>query len=64
MQGFAPVGALLRGLDRRLAQETKFPVYVAEEPLSSVVLGTGEMLEEAEMLAKVQASLASRKPPR
>ena len=57
-------GALLRGLDRRLAQETKFPVYVAEEPLSSVVLGTGEMLEEAEMLAKVQASLASRKPPR
>jgi rod shape-determining protein MreB len=57
-------GALLRGLDRRLAQETKFPVYVAEEPLSSVVLGTGEMLEEAEMLTKVQASLASRKPPR
>ena len=57
-------GALLRGLDRRLAQETKFPVYVAEDPLSSVVLGTGEMLEEAEMLTKVQASLASRKPPR
>ncbi len=57
-------GALLRGLDRRLAQETKFPVYVAEEPLSCVVKGTGEMLEEAEMLMKVQASLASRKPPR
>ena len=57
-------GALLRGLDRRLAQETKFPVYVAEDPLSSVVQGTGEMLEETEMLAKVQASLASRKPLR
>ncbi len=57
-------GALLRGLDRRLAQETKFPVYVVEDPLSTVVRGTGEMLEEAEMLAKVQASLASRKPPR
>ena len=57
-------GALLRGLDRRLAQETKFPVYVAEDPLSSVVQGTGDMLEEAEMLMKVQASLASRKPPR
>ncbi len=57
-------GALLRGLDRRLAQETKFPVYVADEPLTSVVQGTGEMLEETEMLAKVQASLASRKPPR
>jgi rod shape-determining protein MreB len=57
-------GALLRGLDRRLAQETKFPVYVAEEPLSSVVYGTGEILEEAEMLMKVQSALASRKPPR
>jgi rod shape-determining protein MreB len=57
-------GALLRGLDRRLAQETKFPVYVADEPLFSVVQGAGEMLEETEMLAKVQASLASRKPPR
>jgi rod shape-determining protein MreB len=57
-------GALLRGLDRRLAQETKFPVYVAEDPLTSVVQGTGEMLEEAAMLAKVQAALASRKPPR
>ncbi|MGB2694404.1 MAG: rod shape-determining protein [Dehalococcoidia bacterium] len=57
-------GALLRGLDRRLAQETKFPVYVADDPLTSVVQGTGEMLEETAMLAKVQASLATRKPPR
>jgi rod shape-determining protein MreB len=57
-------GALLRGLDRRLAQETKFPVYVSENPLWSVVQGTGEMLEETAMLEKVQASLASRKPPR
>jgi rod shape-determining protein MreB len=57
-------GALLRGLDRRLAQETKFPVYVSENPLWSVVQGTGEMLEETEMLEKVHASLASRKPPR
>ena len=57
-------GAQLRGLDRRLAQETKFPVYVAEDPLSSVVRGTGEMLEETDLLEKVQASLASRKPPR
>jgi len=57
-------GALLRGLDRRLAQETKFPVYVAEEPLYCVVRGTGELLEETQMLQKVQASLAARKPPR
>jgi rod shape-determining protein MreB len=57
-------GALLRGLDRRLSQETKFPVLVAEDPLSCVVRGTGEVLEEAALLTKVQSSLASRKPPR
>ncbi len=57
-------GALLRGLDRRIAQETKFPVYVAEDPLTCVVRGTGEVLEEAGMLAKVQSRLATRKPPR
>jgi rod shape-determining protein MreB len=57
-------GAMLRGLDRRLAQETRFPVYVAEDPLLCVVKGTGEVLEEAKMLEKVQSALASRKPPR
>jgi rod shape-determining protein MreB len=57
-------GAMLRGLDRRLAQETRFPVYVAEDPLLCVVKGTGEVLEETKMLQKVQASLAARKPPR
>ena len=56
-------GALLRGLDRRLAQETRFPVYVSEEPLTCVVRGTGEVLEEAEILAKVQSQLAQRRPP-
>lgn len=57
-------GALLRGLDRRLAQETRFPVYVAEEPLTCVVRGAGEVLEEAAILQKVQARLNTRKPPR
>jgi rod shape-determining protein MreB len=56
-------GAMLRGLDRRLAQDTRFPVYVSEEPLTCVVRGTGEVLEEAEILAKVQARLAQRRPP-
>jgi rod shape-determining protein MreB and related proteins len=56
-------GALLRGLDRRLAQDTRFPVYVSEEPLTCVVRGAGEVLEEAEILAKVQARLAQRRPP-
>jgi rod shape-determining protein MreB len=57
-------GALLRGLDRRLATETRFPVYVAEDPLRAVVRGCGEALDEAETLHKVQAAVASRRPPR
>jgi rod shape-determining protein MreB len=47
-----------------LQQETKFPVYVAEDPLTCVVRGCGEVLEEARMLFKVQSALAARKPPR
>ena len=39
-------GALLAGLDRRISQETKFPVYVAEDPLTCVVRGCREVLEE------------------
>ena len=57
-------GALLQGLDRRLAQDTRFPVYVTEEPELCVVRGTGEVLEEADILRKVQANLATRKAPR
>ena len=38
-------GALLRGLDRRIAQKTKLPVYVAEDPLRAVVRGTGIALK-------------------
>ena len=57
-------GALVRGLDRRLAQETKFPVYVAEDPLTCVVKGAAEVLEEAAILQKLQARLNTRKAPR
>ena len=39
-------GALLEGLDRLLSRETSMPVYIAPDPLSCVVIGTGKMLEE------------------
>lgn len=39
-------GALLRGLDRLLSAATGIPVYVAEDPLSCVAIGTGRALEE------------------
>ncbi len=57
-------GALLRGLDRRVATETRFPVYVTEDPLRTVVRGCAEALEEAETLQKVNAAVVSRQRPR
>jgi rod shape-determining protein MreB len=38
--------ALLRGIDRLLSAETDVPVYVAEEPMTAVVMGTARYLEE------------------
>lgn len=46
-------GALLRGLDRRLRQETNLPVNVAEDPLTCVVRGTGKVLEDLQLYSKV-----------
>jgi rod shape-determining protein MreB len=51
-------GALLAGLDRRISQDTKFPVYVAEDPLTCVVRGCAEVLEEAEMLERIHSSMS------
>ena len=39
-------GALLRGLDKRLALKTKLPVHVADDPLRAVVRGTGHALKK------------------
>ena len=38
-------GALLRGLDKRLALKTKLPIHIAEDPLRVVVRGTGAVLK-------------------
>jgi rod shape-determining protein MreB len=43
-------GALLRGMDELLAQETDLPVHVADAPLTCVALGAGHSLEEIETL--------------
>ncbi len=37
-------GSLLRGLDKRIAEETGLPVHVADDPLTAVVMGTGQTL--------------------
>jgi rod shape-determining protein MreB and related proteins len=46
-------GALLRNLDSRLRDETHLPVLLAEEPLSSVVMGAGKMLSDLPLLRKL-----------
>jgi len=49
-------GALLKNLDLRIKSETGLPVFLAEEPLSSVVIGTGKMLEDLELLRRSAAA--------
>ena len=46
-------GALLRGLDKLLSEETGLPVHVAEDPLSAVAEGTGRALQEIKFLRQV-----------
>lgn len=38
-------GAFLRGFDRLLAEETRIPIFIADDPLSCVAIGTGRALE-------------------
>ena len=49
-------GALLRNLDKRLREETGLPIIIAEDPLSSVVLGSGKALENLEVLKEVMTT--------
>jgi rod shape-determining protein MreB len=46
-------GALLKNLDKRIREETGLPVSIAEDPLASVVLGTGKMLTDFNLLRKI-----------
>lgn len=46
-------GALLRGLDKMIADETQIPVTIADDPLTAVVRGTGIVLEDLESLKEV-----------
>jgi rod shape-determining protein MreB len=48
-------GALLKNLDRRIAEDTQLPVQLAEDPLTSVVLGAGKMLTDLPLLMKLAA---------
>lgn len=61
-QGIALVGggALLKGMDERLSEETKMRVYVSEDPMTCVVRGASKVLEELEVLHKFLSSTRRR----
>lgn len=46
-------GSLLKNIDKRLREETQLPVFITEDPLTSVALGAGKMLDDLELLKKI-----------
>lgn len=46
-------GALLRGLDKVIEKETDLPVHIADDPLTAVARGTGEVLNQLDLLRSV-----------
>jgi rod shape-determining protein MreB len=57
-------GALLQGLDRRVAEATQMPVHVADDPLTCVVRGTGKALEELDGMERVLVAETYSRLPR
>ena len=57
-------GALLQGLDRRVAEATQMPVHVAEDPLTCVARGTGKVLEELTTMERTLVAETYSRPPR
>jgi rod shape-determining protein MreB len=57
-------GALLAGLDRRIAEATQMPVHVADDPLTCVARGTGVVLQELDLMERVLVSDTYTRPPR
>jgi rod shape-determining protein MreB len=57
-------GALLQGLDQRIAEATQMPVHVANDPLTCVVRGTGVVLEELDIMEEVLVADTYARPPR
>jgi rod shape-determining protein MreB len=53
-------GAMLRGMDERLREETGMPIHLTDNPLDSVVLGTGKCVEDFETLQQVLVPEARR----
>ncbi|MDH7575807.1 MAG: rod shape-determining protein [Candidatus Saccharicenans sp.] len=46
-------GSLLKNLDKRIREETQLPVFITEDPLTSVVMGAGRLLDDLDLLKKI-----------
>lgn len=55
-------GALLRGIDRAIAQETKIPIHLTDDPLTAVVRGSGIVLEDLDLMKSVLVLSSEEKP--
>jgi rod shape-determining protein MreB len=53
-------GALLQGLDELISNETQVPVFIAEDPLSCVALGTGKLLSDKSLRPVLEQTLYPR----
>ncbi len=49
-------GSLIRGLDKRISDETKMPVWIADDPLTTVVRGCAILLDNLDLLSRVKVS--------
>jgi rod shape-determining protein MreB len=49
-------GSLIAGIDKLISEETKMPVWIADDPLTCVVRGCGKLLEDSRLLAKIRVS--------
>jgi len=54
--GLCGGGSLLPGLDKVIEEDTKMPVWIADDPLTCVVRGCGKVLEDRNLLEKVKIS--------
>jgi rod shape-determining protein MreB len=52
-------GALLKGLDKLISEETGLPVHIADDPLTAVANGTGKVLNEIRYLKKLTVPIKS-----
>ena len=54
-------GALLRGIDKLISEETGLPVHIADDPLTAVALGTGRYLSDFRLLKRLAVNSNNNK---